>query len=280
MFKNQILTSWYHIRRVPFQALSAVFVLSITFFVITMLSVLVYSSGQILKFFETRPQVIAFLKDDATDTQIGSLKDKLSSDEKIKDVKLVTKEEALEIYKKATADNPLLSELVSPAIFPASLEFSLRDLSFADQVISETKSDAIVESVGFTASLGDEDSLNDVINKLKSISWYLKIGGGGFAGLLVGTSFFVLIVIIGMRITTKRSEIETLELIGATASFIRRPIMIEALINYFGDIPILPKDTLMLFKLFGIIFLGEFLMGLILAVSGSTLALSRGKKRK
>ncbi len=133
----------------------------------------------------------------------------------------------------------------------------------------------------------------------------MKVGGGSFAGLLVGTSFFVLIVIIGMRITTKRGEIETLELIGATPGFIRRPIMMEAifygisgvfagwvaallivlystpsLISYFGDIPVLPKDTLELLKIFGTILAGEVLMGLVLAISGSTLALSRVKKKR
>lgn len=305
MLKNQIRTSWYHIRRVPFQALSAVFVLAITFFVITILSVLVYSSGQVLRYFETRPQVIAFLKEDAQETDIGLLRDKLTADPRVKDVKLVSKEGALEIYKAATSDNPLLSELVSPAIFPASLEFSINDLQVADGVIAEIKGEAIVDSVGFTASLGDDDALSDVINKLKSISWYLKVGGGSFAGLLVGTSFFVLIVIIGMRITTKRGEIETLELIGATPGFIRRPIMMEAifygisgvfagwvaallivlystpsLISYFGDIPVLPKDTLELLKIFGTILAGEVLMGLVLAISGSTLALSRVKKKR
>lgn len=293
------------IRRSPFQALAAVFVLSITFFVTTILSILVYSSEQTIQYFETRPQVIAFLKDEIVAEEISALQNKLSSDERVKNVYYVSKEEALEIYKKATSDNPLLSELVSPDIFPASLEFSVVDLSFAEVVIDEVKSEDIVDEVGFTANLGGESTLTDVVERLRSITLYLRVGGGVFVSLLLGTSFLVLMIIIGMRITTKRGEIKILDLIGATPSFIRSPIILEALfyalagvfvgwilalilvlyatptiISYFGDIPVLPSDTLRLFYIFGIILAGEIVIGLLLALSGSMLAVSRVRKRQ
>jgi len=216
----------------------------------------------------------------------------------------ISKEEALEIYKKATADNPLLSELVSPSIFPASLEISLTDLSFAQDVINEVKGSEIVEQVGFTASLGGEETLGDVVSRLRTVTWYLRVGGGTFALLLASTSFLVLIIIISMRLTTRRGEIEILKLIGATPAFIRNPIILEALlytvagvfvgwlvtlvvvlyatpslISYFGEIPILPRDTLQLLKIFGLVLAGELLVGLFLALTGSILAVSRVRKR-
>lgn len=305
MANIHIKTALDYIRRSPFQALAAIFVLTITFFVITVLSVLVYSSGQALRYFETRPQVIAFLKDDATLEQISALQGSLEGDLRIKEVTFISKEEALEIYKQATADNPLLSELVSPTIFPASLEFSLSDLSHAQSLIDEVSQAEIVDSVGFTASLGGEDSLGDVVSRLRTITWYLRIGGGAFATLLAVTSFMVLIIIIGMRMTVRRGEIEILDLIGATPGFIKSPIIIEAvvyalvgvltgwllafllvlytapsLISYFGEIPVIPRDTFSLVSLFGIILAAELLVGLILALTGSMLAVSRVKRLK
>ncbi|MBU0570295.1 permease-like cell division protein FtsX, partial [Patescibacteria group bacterium] len=171
-------SAWDSIRRSPFQALAAFFVLTITFFVITQLSVLVYSSSAIIDHFGTRPQVIAFLKDEIESEKVSSLKSDLESDARVGEVVYVTKEEALEIYKRATADNPLLSELVSPSIFPASLEITLVDLEHTQGIIEEIKSEEIVDQVGFTASLGDEDSLGDVIQRLKNVTAYLRIGGG------------------------------------------------------------------------------------------------------
>ena len=218
-------TAISHIKRAPFQATSAMFVLALTFFVMTLVSVLTYSSGKIIKHFETRPQVIAFLKDDIPVDAISAMQNKLEDDMRVRDVSYVSKEEALSIYKEATADNPLLSELVSPSIFPASLEFSLTDLSKAQEVIDEVKNEGIVEEVGFTASLGGESTLEDVVSRLKTVTYYIKLGGGIFAGVLMITSLLVLLVIISMRMTTRRQEIEVLSLIGATSGFIRSPIL-------------------------------------------------------
>ena len=298
-------TALGYIRRAPFQALAAIFVLALTFFVTTLVSILTYSSSRLISYFETRPQVITFLKDSIKEDEVAALQHKLEADIRIKEVKYVSKEEALSIYKKATSDNPLLGELVSPSIFPASLEFSVNDLTFAQNIIDEVKSEAIVDSVGFTAALGGESSLRDVVGRLKTITTYVKVGGMVFVGILAITSLTVLLVIISMRMTTRREEVEILNLIGATQGFIRSPIILEALIYavfgvivgwmtafisvlylapsavvYFGEIPILPKDTMGLIGLFGLILLGELIFGLILATFGSLLAVSRVRRAR
>lgn len=292
------------IKRSPFQAISAIFVLGLTFFVATMVSILVYASDKTLSYFETRPQIISFLKSDAKAEGISTLQNKLLSDTRVKDIKYVSKEEALEIYKKATSDNPLLAELVSPTIFPASLEFSVTDLKLAETIISEVKNEDVVEQVGFTANIGSEKSLSDVVARLKNASLYLRIGGITFVSILAFTSFVVLLVIISLRMTTRKGEVEVLSLIGATPSFIRGPIVIEALIysivgvligwilslilwlymspsviNYFGQIPIIPKDPLNFFGLFMIILGFELIAGITISLVGSLVAVSRSLKK-
>lgn len=294
-----------YIRRSPFQATAAIFVLSLTFFVATLVGIMVYSSSNLITYFETRPQIIAFLKGDATADQIADLQHELAGDTRVKEVKYVSKEEALTIYKEATSDNPLLGELVSPSIFPASLEFSISNLDFAQSVIDDIKKEAIVESVGFTAALGGESSLNDVLGRLKTLTSYIKIGGAVFVGMLSLTSFVVLLVIISMRMVVRREEVEILKLLGATRGFIRSPIMIEALIysvlgvllgwivaftmvlylaptavTYFGNIPVLPKETISIIQVFGVILGIELLAGIVLALGGTSFALSRVRKMR
>jgi len=305
--KQHLKTSAVYIRRAPFQAMAAISVLAVTFFVSTLIAVLAYSSDQVIRYFETRPQIIAFMKEDAQDSAIKSLQSRLLADERVKSVNYVTKEDALSIYKDATSDNPLLGELVSPSIFPASLEFSVVNLEFAEGVIDEIKGEDIVDSVTFTASLGGESSLGDVIQRLKTISLYIRVGGLVAVAVLAFTSFLVLMVVIGMRITTRRSEIDSLSLIGATPWFIRAPILFEAIgysvmgvifgwlmaavlvmyttpsiLSYFGEIPVLPSDSLMFFALLAVILAGEMFVGLMIAVVGSSISVSRslGKKRK
>lgn len=305
MANIHLKTALSYMKRAPFQALAAIFVLSLTFFVATIVSILTISSGNLLKYFETRPQVIAFIKGDIGDSDIASLQEKLQNDSRIKEVKYVSKEEALTIYKKATSSNPLLGELVSPTIFPASLEFSLNDLSLAQEIIDSVKKEPIVESVGFTAALGGESDLGSVVDRLRTITLYVKAGGIIFTGLLAGVSLAVLLITISMRMTVRREEVEILNLIGATKGFIRKPIILEAmlysligvflgwtiafiivlylspsLISYFGEIPILPKNSLSLLGIFGIILGIELFIGFILSFAGSMLAVSRARKMR
>ncbi len=293
-------TSFDYIKRSPFQALAAISVLAMTFFVATMVCILTYGSGKFLSYLETRPQIIAFLKKEATTETANALLQKLQKDERVKDVKYVSKEEALEIYKKVTSDNPLLGELVSPSIFPASVEFSLTDISIAQNIIDEVKKEGVVENVGFTANLGGEAGLNQAIERLKSITFYTRTGGGVFVGLLGFVSLLVLMIIISMRITARKVEIRSLSLLGATRAFIRAPILYEALlyvllgvffgwllavilllyttpsvIAYFAEIPVLPASISEFAVLLALVLVCELVIGFLLAFVSGFIAVSR-----
>ena len=296
-------TSLDNILRSPFQAMAAILVLAITFFVSTLIAVTVYSSSQLLTYFETRPQIIAFLAEDATDEQISELMGRLENDPRVANLNFVSKEDALNIYKDATSDNPLLGELVSPSIFPASTEFSPADLSLAQDLIDLMDDEVVVDDIGFTANVGGTSAVGDVIERLKTVSYYVRLAGAVSVGVLGVTSFLVLMVVIGMRISMKRDEIESLSLIGATPGFIRTPLVLEAIqyavigaffgwlfasvivmyasphiFTYFGDVPVLPKDSSDFFGLLGIILGGELLVAIVIAVLGSMFSLSRTLK--
>ncbi|OGY09829.1 MAG: hypothetical protein A2700_01630 [Candidatus Blackburnbacteria bacterium RIFCSPHIGHO2_01_FULL_44_64] len=274
--------------------------MTITFFVATILVVLAYASSSVLKYYETRPQVIAYLKKDVPTEDISAFQNKLEADTRIEDVRFVSKEQALQIYKDATANNPLLSEFVSPKVFPASIEFSVKDLSFAQPLIGELENEGVVEEVAFTASLGSNQNLSQVVERLTSISQYIRVGGGIILTFLLLSSLLVLLVITGMRIASRREEIEILQLIGATPTFIRGPFLLEgmfyglmgatvgwlfaflltlylspSLVSFFQGIPFLPKDMLGILQLFGIILGGQIILASALGTLGSFIALKR-----
>lgn len=297
-------TALSSIKRSPFQAMSAIFVLSLTFFVATTVAVIVLALNNILNYFETRPQIIAFLKDSVSQQELESLENLFKSDVRIKDYKYVSKEQALEIYKKATQDNPLLSELVSPSIFPASFELSVVELSFAQNLISELQNVESIEQVGFTANLGGQESLDDALSRLKDISYYVRLGGIVFVSFLTLTSFLVLLVIVSMRMVSRKGEIEILSLIGATKSFVSWPIIIESIIygmsgvligwtlsfilwlyvspillSYFAGIAVLPTSPLMFFTILGLILLVEIVAGILISLIGSLIAINRSLKK-
>lgn len=297
---EHLKTAKKQIRRSPYQALSAVLIMSLTFFVATILATLAFGLNNTLTYYETSPKIITFLKNEATPGQVDELQIQLEQDSRIKELKYVTKEEALELFKKATSDRPVVSELVSPKVFPASLEFSAKDLSFAQQIIDELKTNSIVDRVSFTASLGDSKNIEVVITRLKTISSYMRYGGATLLSFLIVSSLLVLLVILGMHISSRREEIEILQLIGATSSFVRAPFLLEgifyavagatigwfmasllilytmpAVASYFNEVPFLPIDLTEILLLFGTILGIEILMGTILGFLGSFVALKR-----
>ncbi len=121
---NTFKTSWKHIRRNPYQALTAICIMMLTFLSISVFAFIVFGSSVIIKHFESKPQVTAFFKDEAQQAEIDSLKQSLESTGTVANVRFVSKQEALQIYKEQNKDDPLLLDLVTEDILPASLEIS------------------------------------------------------------------------------------------------------------------------------------------------------------
>lgn len=292
-----------HMRRSPYQAAAAILVLAYAFFVVSVVAFHAYAGQMTLRYLEQQPQIIVFLRQEAQAEDVNSLQSGLTNDTRITgEVKYVSHDEAFEIFK-GVADNPLITELVPPDIFSPSLEFSVSDLSFAKDLITELKTRPIVESVAFTGSLGGENAITGAIERLEGTMNYIRTLGLIFIGFLLPTVVLILVVIISMRIATRREEIDTLRLIGATPWFIRAPFVFEGMLygligafvgyvagflwflysvpaireysQFFGGIPIIPGSlgatALLLSGLLGM----ELLFALLIGLVGSIIALSR-----
>src|SRR5690606_1628738 len=83
---------------------------------------------QALQYFESRPQILVFFETTTSSETILALKNELETDPQVQEVVYVPQEEALEIYKELNKNDPLLLELVTADILPASLEISATSL--------------------------------------------------------------------------------------------------------------------------------------------------------
>jgi cell division transport system permease protein len=284
---KHIRTAWQHIRRSPYQALAAIAVMTLTFFVAAVFIFIASGSEAILHWFETRPQVTGFFKDEVTMTQVDSLKERLNQTGKIADIKYVSKEEALAIYQEQNKDDPLLLEMVTANILPASLEVSTTDLPALGEVAQIMKDSSDIDEVIF-----HEDIVSSLSNWTAAIR---KIG----LGLIMALSFFsltIILVIIGMKIALRRKAIEILRLIGASSWYIRLPFLLEGvfygvvgallawliavilllystpfLVSFLAGIPLLPVPPVFLALVLAILMTG----GLVIGFLGSLIALRR-----
>lgn len=209
------------IRRSPYQSILTIFILSITLFIAFCFSSLMFGSNKILSFFETQPQVIAFLKLEAQDEDLERLAEKMRTKNYVKEVKVVTQEQALKIYQSENQNDPLLLELVTKEILPASVEVAAADAKSLDTIKNDLEMEASVEDVALQEDV--VDNLISWTNAMRLIGLFLLV-------TLIITSFLMVMSNISMKISAKRKNIQIMRFVGASNAYISRPYLIEAMI--------------------------------------------------
>lgn len=280
-------TTWKHVRRSPYQAFAAIMIMTVTFFTISIFTFLIFGSSKIIDFFSSKPQVTAFFKDEAKQDDIIALQKQLQDSGKVSSVKYVSKEQALQIYKEQNKDQPLLLDLVTADVLPASLEISTYKLADLPGISTTLKSSPLVSEVVFQKEV--VSSLETWTNALRKIGIVLIIG-------LATVSIFIMATIIGIKISQKREEIEIMRLLGATKWYISFPFVLEGIFygmmgailgwllatggllyatpflsSFLQGIPIFPVAWTLLLELLG----AECLLAIILGTFASRLAVVR-----
>src|SRR4051812_6522435 len=103
--------AWNNIRRSPYQAIAAISIMMLTFLAFSIFVIILYGSSRVVNYFESKPQVTAFFKDEAKQKEIDSLKDSLNATGIVSSIKFVSKADALRIYKEQNKNDPLLLDL-------------------------------------------------------------------------------------------------------------------------------------------------------------------------
>lgn len=280
--------TWKQIRRSPYQSITAVLVMTVFFFVGYLLSLVLYSGEKILTYFETRPQVIAFFAISAPIEEVQRVADRMKTLEFVREVTLVSKEQALDLYRAENAEDPLLLELVTADILPASVEVSATSVEYLGEIEKElqTSSDQLDEVV----------FQRDVVHILERWTRTIRLFGVSSAVVLGVVSFLVMVVVISSKVAQKKREIQTKRLLGATLWFVQKPFLLEAsfygilggllgwgvsmllllystpyLIEFFGEIELFPIDPIFFAAQIGV----GFIYGIFVGLFASSVALRR-----
>jgi cell division transport system permease protein len=279
-----------HIIRSPYQSMAAILVVSLSLFLISVFFLLGVGSQIVLQYFESRPQLIAYLKDEAKPQDVEVIIAKIKATGKAKQIDYVSKEKALEIYKQLFKDKPLLLEMVTAKVLPASIEISPYNLSSIQELATMLKKEPLVEDLDF-----EEDVVKNLANFIVSLR---KIGLV-IAGVLLFIAVLTVVVVLGMRISKRKEETEILKLLGASSWYIRFPLYLEGvfygltaaiiswgltyliilyntpfLTSFFAGIPLFPVPVIFMLEVLA----GLLLLGAIVGILGSFLAILRSAK--
>lgn len=230
------------LRRTPFQSLAVFSSLFLTLFLSLLLLFCLNFLYGLLGYVESRPQVTIYFQNEASETSIMKVKTDLEKTGMVESIKYISKNDAFKLYKDLNKDNSLLLDMVTPDILPASLEIFAKKPTYLPRIADMLNKVTGKDEVNFQ---------KNVVDKLLSLTSIIRTMSLTFFIFLMGTTIIILMTITHFKVALQKDEIELLRLMGASAGYVRRPFMNQAL--FLGFI-----SSTIVFSLFGGILYGLY----------------------
>lgn len=187
--------------------------------------------------------VSVLISDELQDTQIKALESSFSNAPYTKSIDYISKEDALKEETKAMGTDP--SEFLGYNPYTASFEIKI-NAEYANPdsmkaVVKEMKGNTDIVDVVYS-----KDLIKSVNDNIRKVSIVLLI----IAGLFTYISFALINNTMRLAIFSKRFIINTMKLVGASWSFIRRPFLAQSLV--LGIISAMLADAAIIGGLYGL----------------------------
>lgn len=189
--------------------------------------------GDVVKSVESKVSIQIFLKDGAAVPDVDALQQKLVSDPLVKSVDYVSKEEALERFKKDMATSPEIVQNIRGNPLPASLDLTLKDPREVEVTVVKIKADPLFTKVADRPD-APEESLKygqQIVRRLFAFTRVIRYVEIAFIIMLAIVSLIFINNTIRLAIYARRKEIGIMRLVGASNWFIRTPFLLEGIIQ-------------------------------------------------
>ena len=190
------------------------FLSSFTFFVL--------NSNKIIDDFKEKIPVVVFLNDEASDVEVSQFEKKLSIDSNIKKFVYTSKDDAAVKFSSDIGENFVDFLGYNPLLNSFDIYFYSERVEslFINEIVKSFESEDFINEVSYDAPL--IFLINDNFKKAQNWVLYIAI-------------FFILISIIlinntiRLSIYSQRMTIKTMQLVGATKFFIKKPFILTQL---------------------------------------------------
>lgn len=293
-FKEALTNFW----RNGWLSLATVSILILSLYVVSVIYTVTLTVDSVLKNVQEKVNISIYFKPDVAEEKITEMEKYLRSYAEVKSVDYVSKEQALEDFKKNNADEPVILQSlqeIGENPLQASLVVKANNADQYQGVVDHINKSDFKEDIG-RINYGKN---KEIIEKLNSI--IATIRKTGIALSLIFAAIAILVIFNTIRITiyTHRHEIEIMRLVGASNSYIRLPFTFEGIIYglaaslvsmaiLFATLKfmtpyissVMPSENLVAFylshfwKIFGI----QVAVGSFLGISGSWIAMRKHLK--
>ena len=165
--------------------------------------------------------VSIYFKDEAKPEQIEEMKNILNSNENVESVNHITKEAALEIFKKNFNNKSATEILTKENVLPVSLSIHIKNVEKMEEILNiakEEKYKNIIEEIKAPTKFAE---MMQNINKTTKLIGTILIISFIIAALVIISNT------IRAAVFARRREIAIMKQVGATDNFVRFPFLIE-----------------------------------------------------
>ena len=208
-------------RRLANAYLSSVISISLVLLLVGVASMLLVNARSVSDYFKENMQVSVLMKDSVPEEKAISFSESLLEERYIKTATFISKEQGeMELAELLGED---FVDIFETSPIPASVEITLdADYVSSDSlevVKAEISRSPLVAEVNYQGSL--VDALNANLSKISLILAF-------FIGLMLFISYVLINNTVRLNVYARRFTIHTMQLVGATRSFIRTPFLIQS----------------------------------------------------
>lgn len=274
----------YQQRKLISSYFSVVMSIALVLFLLGCLGLLVVNAKKVADHFREQVVVTIYLNDAAKQVEVRQLQNSLAMADYTKNATYVSKEEAALVVKSDIGED--FMEFLGTNPLQNSIDVYLK----ADYVTTKTL-DAITKELSNKAFIEDITYDNDLVeimnNNVKKITFWVLILSSIFtliAVLLINSS-------IRLAVYSKRFIIKTMQMVGATKRFIRKPFVLKSIqlgiigacvalvgmgiVLYYLNNSFPELDLLQNPMLIGGLFVGVFLLGIAITWLSTFIATQR-----
>lgn len=201
-------------------------IIVISMLIFSTFTLLAFNLTNILKIWEDKIEVIAYMKRGTPASEVESLLNKTRLLKGVEGVRYVSPYDAMAFMETKLGGKKNLLEGIQPVILPPSFEIQLkkdyRNSTKIKEVVSHLQEIPQFEEIQY----GQEwvDTFSVLVHILRLTQWIL-------GGLLLIAIVFITSNTLQLTIFSRREEIEVMHWVGASPAFIRIPFYVEGLIQ-------------------------------------------------
>ena len=262
--KRRLLTSYF----------SVIVSITLVLFLLGFFGFLVFSTKKLANHFKEQVTVTILIKDEAKSADIAQLQKTLSVASFVKSLRFISKDEAAETFSKDIGEDFVSFIGTNPLqnVIDLSLKADYAEPDKMAEIKRELEQNSFVSEVVYDQSL--VALIHENVSRIGLITLV-------FSALFTFVSVLLINASIRLSIYSKRFIIKTMQLVGATRSFIRRPFIrtnvrlgilsaFLAILLYYGALLAIvksyPEFSILLDNtILCVVFIGIFAMGILIS---------------